>query len=948
MNVSQKIIEEYAKDKGYSKEFIAGLLGNISRESSLNPFAIGEHDVRQGVHSYGLFQWNRTRKTGLYNLLKERGFSDPEDIFENKGEELSDEDIKKFVIAQLDFAINYDATDSKKLQDILHSTNLKKVKDGFAKFERFDGHKDPNHSENKKHHRLIDKFYGGVKSVEEVGGRVDNVEEVVGDDKYQIPKEKSEIPAWMKEHGWKGSDLGKMVDGKWEGYHPGDTIIPEREEPGGAMKLDEGEHYEEEPGVGAAGAKAYLETETKSEPDWSDEEDEYGYTYADKNRPGYMGQPPIEEEVVDEVEVDDSYGSANTRSGGAMKFDEGEYYEEDPYLTLGGGGPVKGKEPEKKSKNELLRERQRLEAQLRKHGISYDFKKKKKKDLTIDELIDMPFHDGGHVKKYFEGGPSLDPGTGGGQMSDSGLFDEMSSEEVITWRKANTGSLSPEDRESVNQLIIKKKKMERDPEDYIYDRPTGSADSTPIPGKFQTRSRTTYPGEEPGEWGELEDVKEPERGFTPPKEEVLMTDTTKLPSSVEPSIMEETVKDSFRVEAEAKAKTEKKKEEDIQPKKTQAELDLERERDTQKKDLAYMDMQKDLIKSQIKAFNDEQEELVKIDPDRYWKNKGTVSKIVAILGSAAGGYISGRYGGPNKWMGMIDKEINRDIESQKLDRDNQIKRKAASLKRVEMLVKHYEFMTKDKTAKANLRLIEEKIKNERLKVTVKYNKEKMAANDALKMKNGLNDEELAIMTVRYPKQNIRKRAVKSTKDGKWYMFNDHDAKKKAMVSVVEGEKAIGSINELVDLTKKISFGTAVPGFMHGFDKDLTKVKVLRESLKGALRLEIFGPGVMTDTERALAEKIIGDPTKFFTMDSSQIEMLQTLKRKINYGIRQQLIRGGINIPPSQNDSVIKQYLRSKGWKPTEENKAKTINALIKLEDKHQTGRYWVENENLPL
>jgi hypothetical protein len=235
-----------------------------------------------------------------------------------------------------------------------------------------------------------------------------------------------------------------------------------------------------------------------------------------------------------------------------------------------------------------------------------------------------------------------------------------------------------------------------------------------------------------------------------------------------------------------------------------------------------------------------------------------------------------------------------------------------------------------------------------MKISVKYNREKLAANDSILMKNGLTDETLAIMDVRYPKQNIRKRAVKSTKDGKWYVFNDHDAKKKAMVSVVEGEKAISSISELIDLTKKISFGTAVPGFMHGFDKDLTKVKVLRESLKGALRLEIFGPGVMTDTERALAEKIIGDPTKFFTFDSSQIEMLQTLKRKINYGIRQQLIRGGINIPPSQNDLAVKQYLASKGWRPTEENKAKTINALIKLEDKHQTGRYWVENETIPL
>ena len=899
---------------------------------------------------------------------------------------------------------------------------------------------------------------------------------------------------------------------------------------------------EESSSVGSAGAEAFLETETKSEPDWSEEEDEYGYTYADKNKPGYMGQPPIEEDVKVEEDVGADVEDA---APGAMTNWEGEYYEgnygdpyakseeesesdsvvqkyvtdgksysdekkiagakdriaidipkfgqwtitetfnakgphskkkpfnylkngeivkhpggkvnlgldlinkdnvmksflggtvydkiesrsgygnriivqtdkfitykgkkyplfqqyshakdfnieegdsissgqhigtvgntgaskgahldlrswvvvpgkgkveispqdyfslieEKPPVELGGGGSVGKEEPEKKSKNELLRERQRLEAQLRKHGISYKFKKKEKKDLTIDELLDKPFHHGGPVKKYFEGGPSLDPGTGGGQMSDSGLFDEMSAKEVSNWIEANRDTLSPEDNKSMWALVSEKGK-EEDPVNFgkAYDRPTTGGDADDWDVNFQSRGQTTYPGEEPGEWSERKDAKEPDRSNVVVSDGVDQ-DWAPTDKKVGGKFKDKGASTSWEDPKKSPKDTE------ISPKKTQAELDLERERDEQKKDLAYMDMQKDLIKSQIKAFNDEQEELVKIDPDRFWKGKGTVSTIVAIIGSAAGAYISGRYGGNNKWDEAINKEIDRDIALQKLDRDDQIKKKAAALKRVEMLVKHYEFMTKDKTAQANLRLIEEKIKNERMKVTVKYNKEKLAASDALKMKNGLNDEELAIVNSRYPKENIRKRAVKSTKDGKWYIFNDHDAKKKAMVSVVEGEKAMSSIAELIDLTKKISFGTAVPGFMHGFDKDLTKVKVLRESLKGALRLEIFGPGVMTDTERALAEKIIGDPTKFFTMDSSQIEMLQTLQRKINYGIRQQLIRGGINVPESQNDLVIKQYLRSQGWKPTDENRAKTINALIKLENKHKTGRYWVENENLPL
>ena len=63
---------------------------------------------------------------------------------------------------------------------------------------------------------------------------------------------------------------------------------------------------------------------------------------------------------------------------------------------FGGGGPVKGKEP-RKTKNQLLRERQKLEGELRAAGVRYDIKKPKKKKLTVDELIDMGWAEGGEA-----------------------------------------------------------------------------------------------------------------------------------------------------------------------------------------------------------------------------------------------------------------------------------------------------------------------------------------------------------------------------------------------------------------------------------------------------------------------------------------------------------------------------------------------------------------------
>ncbi len=66
-------------------------------------------------------------------------------------------------------------------------------------------------------------------------------ESIKVEDKFQIPKDISKIPAWMKKHGWKGKDLGQLVDGKWQGYHPGDVIKPEAKGP----QFDSVEDFEE-------------------------------------------------------------------------------------------------------------------------------------------------------------------------------------------------------------------------------------------------------------------------------------------------------------------------------------------------------------------------------------------------------------------------------------------------------------------------------------------------------------------------------------------------------------------------------------------------------------------------------------------------------------------------------------------------------------------------------
>lgn len=54
-----------------------------------------------------------------------------------------------------------------------------------------------------------------------------------------------------------------------------------------------------------------------------------------------------------------------------------------------------------------------------------------------------------------------------------------------------------------------------------------------------------------------------------------------------------------------------------------------------------------------------------IDPDRYWNNKSTPSKIAAIIASALAGWVAGVRGGPNQAIAQINAEIARDVDAQK-------------------------------------------------------------------------------------------------------------------------------------------------------------------------------------------------------------------------------------------------------------------------------------------
>jgi len=64
---------DFYTDRGYTPEQAAGIVGNLTNESSLNPTAINPNDAGPGRDSEGIAQWNRDRLSNLQGFAAERG-----------------------------------------------------------------------------------------------------------------------------------------------------------------------------------------------------------------------------------------------------------------------------------------------------------------------------------------------------------------------------------------------------------------------------------------------------------------------------------------------------------------------------------------------------------------------------------------------------------------------------------------------------------------------------------------------------------------------------------------------------------------------------------------------------------------------------------------------------------------------------------------------------------
>ena len=136
---------DYAKQKGFSEQFTAGLLTQVSHESGGNPFIYNPDD--KGAPSYGIFQFRAERGDLMIKYLEANGIPNAKSIFTNsKDPRRNDKELQK---KALSLEIKYFTEDEKDqatagLRNAQKSTSIEGVHKAFAASERYAGYDNSN------------------------------------------------------------------------------------------------------------------------------------------------------------------------------------------------------------------------------------------------------------------------------------------------------------------------------------------------------------------------------------------------------------------------------------------------------------------------------------------------------------------------------------------------------------------------------------------------------------------------------------------------------------------------------------------------------------------------------------------------------------------------------------------------------------------------------------
>lgn len=264
---------------------------------------------------------------------------------------------------------------------------------------------------------------------------------------------------------------------------------------------------------------------------------------------------------------------------------------------------------------------------------------------------------------------------------------------------------------------------------------------------------------------------------------------------------------------------------------------------------------------------DEYHNSKEIDQGRYWSNQSTGQKILAGVGLLMASV------NPQSMQGAlsaINRSIDRDIDAQKLeilkkkDKMNEAKGLLSDFNRKFQNIeaaRHATKMAALEKAKFKLEAIGTQTKSQ----TMQSKAQQAVAQIEIELMKtkGLFDKEMANKSVNAAGYSGKVNSPVEAKD-----FRNLAAD---MQSAKSGIAKLREIN-------KTPFKSLRPNLR-------AEAQVTQKAMIGKLRVALTGPGTMSDSDKALLEQVIANPTDFFSLDSSNEAKYKQLEETIDRTLR---------------------------------------------------------------
>ena len=515
-------------------------------------------------------------------------------------------------------------------------------------------------------------------------------------EKFKIPSDTSKIASWMKKYGWKASDLGKYVNGKWKGLHPGDVI-------------------EEKEQITGTAEEVVTDKELKNFPD--------GSTTPKDN------QNKVPESIVTSEDIQKTEGKVGIPFGmeeSGMEEWEGKVSPGAEHRGGLGGFRAEGDPTRERIEEQISLREKAYELSPEAKASAEDAKRLKVleestviEDEPTDHFPGSPIRqklkDGGEIKKYKTGElvekdkvetdkveTEFYPGqeqqfqqnigqeftkqgkTQAGdkplmlsELEQSETIDQpkpkpprepmLTKEGVVMVKQQETGDTDKMSVEEVKKRIEDTKEVvsdERSDTVTVKTRPTQRKRNKELRQALHKKQLESDPRF--GSQEEFEAYK-------------------KVSEAPSPQLDEETLTEKITVED---------KEADPKAFSIQDYIQQTLQRD----DEARKIMQDELAKA-----NEVEQNLQKVEPFRFWNNMSTPAKIVAGIGMLIGGYAAkDSPAGLQAVMNVIDGAVTADINAQKLTRSQQISTAKEATRRAQAAVNKYKALATNPATKAKL------------------------------------------------------------------------------------------------------------------------------------------------------------------------------------------------------------------------------------------------------